>query len=100
MILHVEPAYFPLGKHISPFIQDLREIGDISRMRVGYSLKTKDGLLDIWTSTQDYIKLHVPRGRSADGFKASVCLFITNNAGTQSGASVRRSAAEKESITS
>lgn len=36
---------------------------------MGCSLKTKDGLLDIWTSTPDYIKLLVPLGRSADGFK-------------------------------
>lgn len=56
----------------------------MNRMRVGCSLKTKDGLLDIWTNTSDYIKLYVPMGISADGFKASACLCITNSQGTQS----------------
>lgn len=53
-----------------PSIEGLKGKEEMSRMRVGCSLKTKDGLLDIWTSTPDYIKLYVPRGRSADGFKA------------------------------
>lgn len=56
----------------------------MSRIKVGCSLKTKDGLLDIWTSAPDYIKPHVPPGRSADGFKALVCLCNTNSQGTQS----------------
>lgn len=33
---------------------------DLSRMRVGCCPKTKDGLLDVWTSDADYLKLLVP----------------------------------------
>lgn len=33
------------------------------RMRVGCSLKTSDGLLDIWTSSPDYVRLCRPQGK-------------------------------------
>lgn len=86
-ILHVTRHIF-LRVNTFPPIEALGGKGEMSRMRVGCSLKTKDGLLDIWTSTPDYIKLYAPRGRSADRFKALVCLYITNSQGTQSWASV------------
>lgn len=82
-ILHVTHHIF-LRVNAFPAIEGLRGKGEMSRMRVGCSLKTKDGLLDIWTSTPDYIKLYVPWGISADGFKALVCLCNTNSQGTQS----------------
>lgn len=101
-ILHVTQCIF-LWVNTFPSTEGLRGKGEMSRVRVGCSLKTKDGLLDIWTSTPDYIKLYVPRGRSADGFKALVCLCITNSQGTQTEhlwASVRFSVAKKKSIKS
>lgn len=51
---------------------------------MGCSRKTKNGLLDIRTSTSDYTRLYVPRGRSADGFKALARPCIANSEGIQS----------------
>lgn len=82
-ILHVKEDIF-LWVNTFPSIEGLRGEREMSRMRVGCSLKTKDGLLDIWTSAPDYIKLYVSRGRSADGFKALVCLSNANSQETQS----------------
>lgn len=86
-----------MGKHISFHSRPQGKIG-INRMRVGCSLKTKDGLLDIWTSTADYIKLYVLMGISADGFKASARLCMYKQSRNTQRASVRCSMAERKSI--
>lgn len=57
-------------------------------------------LLDIWTSSPDFIELRGPRGRSADGFKAWVRLGNANTQRNTEWASVRYSMAEKKSIKS
>lgn len=48
-------ADFPLSKHGSS--ADGLGGGEMREMRVGCGLKTKDGLLDIWTSALVYISL-------------------------------------------
>lgn len=81
-ILHLTQHMF-LWVNTLLLILSLRGKGGMNRMRVGCSLKTKDGLLDIWTSTPDYIKLYLPMLIFSNGFKALVCLCIIESRNTE-----------------